>query len=426
MTISPARKFRGRFGLPGDKSISHRLAILGALAQGPTRIGNFSAADDCASTLRCLEHLGLAIGRQGSEVVVEGRGPEALRAPSGVLDCGNSGTTLRLLAGVLAACPFEATLNGDASLQRRPVERVAAPLRAMGARLDSNAGRPPLRVTGAALRGIDWTLEIASAQVKTAVLIAGLRADGRTRVHEPQTSRDHTERLLPAMGVSVDREDGWLAVSAGTLHGISMTVPGDVSSAAFLLIAALIAEDGEVRVEDVSLNPGRVGFIDTLREMGAALEVELTSDAPEPRGSITARSSRLRNVSIPPEKVASLVDEIPALAVAAAFAEGELRVSGARELRVKESDRIAALCEGLAAMGVRVEEREDGFSVHGGKRPRGARVRSFGDHRIAMAFAVAGLGCQPSTETAIEDSGSVAVSFPDFFERLTDATLGDA
>ncbi len=412
--------------MPGDKSISHRLAILGALAQGTTRIANFSAAEDCASTLRCLADMGVAVDRQGSAVVVLGRGPEALQPPSAVLDCGNSGTTLRLLAGVLAGCPFQATLTGDASLQRRPVERVAAPLRAMGAHLVSRDGRPPLRVTGGPLRGIDWRLEVASAQVKTAVLLAGLRADGRTRVQEPHSSRDHTERLLPAMGIPVDREDGWLSLSAGTLHGLSMTVPGDVSSAAFLLIAALIAEDGEVRVEDVSLNPGRVGFLEVLREMGAAIEIEVTSQEPEPRGNVTARSSRLHNVQISPERVASLVDEIPGLAVAAAFAGGELRVSGARELRVKESDRIAAICEGLGAMGVRVEEREDGFSVHGGARPRGARVSSYGDHRIAMAFAVAALGCQESTETVIEDSACVAVSFPDFFERLEGATAGDA
>jgi 3-phosphoshikimate 1-carboxyvinyltransferase len=370
--------------------------------------------------------MGVAVDRQGLEVVVEGRGPEALQAPSQVLDCGNSGTTLRLLAGVLAACPFESTLTGDASLQRRPVERVAAPLRAMGARLSSSDGRPPLQVTGAALRGIDWKLEVASAQVKTAVLIAGLLASGRTRVHEPHLSRDHTERLLPAMGAPVDREDGWLAVSPCSLHGISMTVPGDVSSAAFLIIAGLIAEDGDVRILDVSLNPGRVGFLAVLREMGADLRIEVTSEEPEPRGNITARSSRLRNVRIAPEQVASLVDEIPALAIAAAFAEGELHVSGARELRVKESDRIKALALGLGAMGVRVEEREDGLSVHGGARPHGARVGSFGDHRIAMAFAIAGLGCRDGSQTEIEESECVAVSFPDFFERLSAATAGDA
>ncbi len=417
MRLGPAPHFRGSFKLPGDKSISHRLALFGALAEGRTTIDNFSSAGDCASTVRCLRALGVDVLVQGARVVVEGRGFAGLKAPEGQLDAGNSGTTLRLLAGVLATCPFEATIAGDESLNRRPVERVAAPLRAMGALARSSDGRPPLTLRGGHLRAVDWSLPVASAQVKSAVLLAGLQAEGRTTVREPAASRDHTERLLPAFGVEVERER--LAVSVeggGGLRPVTMSVPGDVSSAAFLIVAGLILPDSEVRVEGVLLNPLRTAFLDVLRAMGAQLEMGLTAESPEPVGYVVARSSRLVGVSVGKEQVPALIDEVPALAVAAACAEGEFALSGAEELRVKESDRLSALREGLGALGADVEERPDGLRIRGGRPLAGAAVRSHGDHRIAMALAVASL--KASGETTLEGAEAAAVSFPEFFGLL--------
>jgi len=417
MRLSPVPHFRGSFKLPGDKSISHRLALLGALADGQTRIDNFSSAGDCVSTLRCLQALGVGVETMGARVLVNGRGFEGLRAPQARLDAGNSGTTLRLLAGVLAACPFEATIAGDESLNRRPVERVAAPLRAMGAKARSNDGRPPLTLRGGDLQAIDWTLPVASAQVKSAVLLAGLRANGRTTVREPAPSRDHTERLLPAFGVDVERAGLAVSVEGGAwLRPVSFSVPGDVSSAAFLVVAALILPESEVRIDGVLLNPLRTAFLDVLWEMGAQIEVGLSAEAPEPVGFIVARSSRLGGAVVRPERVPALIDELPALAVAAACAEGEFVLSGAEELRVKESDRLAGLREGLSALGAEVEELPDGLCIRGGRPLHGALVRSHGDHRIAMALAVAAL--KASGETTLEGAEAAAVSFPEFFGLL--------
>jgi 3-phosphoshikimate 1-carboxyvinyltransferase len=393
------------------------LAILGALADGATRIENFSTAADCASTLDCIERLGVDVERKGTAVTIRGAGPEALRAADGDLDAGNSGSTLRMLAGVLAGRPFRSVLTGDESLRRRPVERVAAPLRAMGARLTSTGGRPPLTIEGGPLRGVDWELSVASAQVKTAVLLAGLQASGRTSVREPAASRDHTERLLPAFGVAVARDGLRASVSGGArLRPVTMEAAGDVSSAAFLVVAALILPDSEVRIDDVTLNPGRTAFLGALRAMGAQLETGLTESEPEPRGWIAASSSRLRGTDVLPAVVPALIDELPALAVAAAVAEGRFTVSGAAELRVKESDRIAALAEGLTRLGARIEERPDGFAVQGGGSLRGAAVRAHGDHRIAMALAVAALAAEGETE--IEGAECACVSFPEFYGLL--------
>jgi 3-phosphoshikimate 1-carboxyvinyltransferase len=415
--LTPAPHLRGAFALPGDKSISHRLAILGALASGDTRIENFSSAADCESTLRCLEGLGVAVRRAGHVVSVVGRGPEGLAAPRHPLDAGNSGSTLRMLAGAVAARPFTTTLTGDASLRARPVERVAAPLRAMGAGVESVGGRPPLTLNGGPLRGIQWRLEVASAQVKTAILLAGLQADGTTIVIEPGRSRDHTERLLPLFGAGLERNGLETRVRGGArLRAAQASVPGDISSAAFLVVAALLLPDSEVTLEEVLLNPGRTAFLDVLRRMGADLEVQVRRYEPEPVGRIVARSSRLRGVEVPEPLVASLIDEVPALAVAASRADGRFVVSGAAELRVKESDRIAALAEGLRAMGAVVEERPDGLAIDGGRPLHGARVRSWGDHRIAMALAVAAMGATGDTE--LQDAGCVSVSFPEFWSIL--------
>jgi len=422
--LSPAPRFRGRFTLPGDKSLSHRLAIFGALAEGETRIGNFSTAADCSSTLRCLKDLGVEVRGSGRAVDVEGRGPAGLRAASGSLDAGNSGTTLRMLAGVLAGRPFRSVLTGDASLRRRPMERVAEPLRAMGATVATRDGTPPVMIEGAALRGIAWRLPVASAQVKTAVLLAGLQAEGVTTVTEPGRSRDHTERLLPAFGVPLVQEGPAVSVRGGTrLSPLTMEVPGDVSSAAFLIVAALVLPESWIHIENVLLNPARTAFIDVLRQMGGHIETALRCTEPEPVGWIEARTSRLRGVEVGADVVPSLIDEIPALAVAGTRAEGTFAVSGAAELRVKESDRIAALTEGLRAMGARVEERPDGLAIEGGPALRGAEVRAHGDHRIAMALSVAALSARGDTH--VEDAECASVSFPEFYAFLERGVAGD-
>ncbi len=417
MIVQPSDTFRGRFTLPGDKSLSHRLAILGALAEGETRIFNFSAAADCESTLGCLSALGVDVRREDGAVLVLGAGPEGLRPAPGPLDAGNSGTTLRLLAGVLAGRPFRSLLTGDASLCQRPVERVARPLRAMGAQAASTDGRPPLEIVGGSLRGISWELDVPSAQVKSAILLAGLQARGATTVREPLPSRDHTERLLPAFGVPLEVAGGAVGVHGqGALRPVTMTVPGDVSSAAFLVVAALIRPLGHVRLERVLLNPRRTAFLDVLRSMGARIDTGLEATTPEPWGWVEAHASRLRNVVIPPLLVPDLIDEIPALCAAAVHADGTFAVSGAAELRVKESDRIAALTEVLSRLGAAVTERSDGLAIEGGHRLRGAVVNARGDHRIAMAAAVAALGAASPTE--IEDGACASVSFPDFFPLL--------
>jgi 3-phosphoshikimate 1-carboxyvinyltransferase len=445
--IRPARTLRGRLSVPGDKSVSHRAAILAALARGRTEITNYSSSADCASTLEALRGLGVSVEREGPTVRVEGsgNGPKAggrgprLSPPSAPLDCGNSGTTMRLLAGVLASQPFTSTLVGDESLSRRPMRRVVEPLELMGARLSTEDGHAPLRVEGRApLRAIEYTTPVASAQVKSCVLLAGLGAEGRTRVLESELTRDHTERMLRWLGVPVaggferavergERAAGsFFAELEGpaelTARGIS--VPGDISSAAFLLAAAAMLEGSELHVEGIGLNPTRAGIIETLRALGADVnEVELGERSNEPVGDVRARGAELlgaegggafvlRGGAIP-----ALIDELPLLAVVGSQAAGGLEIRDARELRVKESDRISAVVENLRAMGAEVEEFDDGLRVGGPTRLRGARLRSFGDHRIAMAFAVAALAARG--ETYIEGAEEcVAVSFPEFFALL--------
>lgn len=413
MRVSQARHFRGRFTLPGDKSLSHRLAIMGALAHGESRFTNFSTADDCAATLRCLEAMGVRTRREANTVEVMGRGPEGLQAAAAPLDAANSGSTLRMLAGVVAARPFRTVITGDASLRRRPVERVAEPLRMMGARTSSSEGRPPLVIDGGELQGMTWAMTTPSAQVKSAVLLAALQAKGPTTVIEPARTRDHTERLLPAFGVPVEVRGAEVSVQGGArLQPFTFEVPGDVSSAAFLVVAALVVPDAFVHVENVLLNPRRTAFLDVLRRMGARIETGIRHEHPEPVGWIEARFSPLAGAEITTEEVPALIDEVPILAVAAACGRGDLVVRGAAELRVKESDRIAALAEGLRRLGAAATEHPDGLTVRGGRPLRGARVRSHGDHRIAMALAIAGLAAEGETE--IEDAGCIAVSFPEF------------
>jgi 3-phosphoshikimate 1-carboxyvinyltransferase len=409
--------------LPGDKSLSHRAAIFAALAEGHSAISNFSTAADCASTLGCLAALGVPIDRTGSTVRIGGRGFAGLRKPAGPLDAGNSGSTLRMLAGVLAGRPFRATLTGDESLCRRPVERVAEPLRAMGAVCTSTEGRAPLTIEGTRLRPLRYAMPMASAQVKTAVLLAGLQADGRTSLVEPSPSRDHTERLLPAFGVSIAREGATVSVDGpADLRAIDFAVPGDVSSAAFFVVAALVLPHSDVRIDDVLLNPQRTAFLDVLKAMGGDVEWGTTSEQPEPVGWVAARSSRMHGTVVTHEIVPALIDEVPALCVAAACAEGSFSISGASELRVKESDRIAALVEGLGRMGAQAHERPAGLEIDGGPRLRGAAVEAHGDHRIAMALAIAALTADGDTQIA--GAECAAVSFPEFFELLGAACRG--
>ena len=404
--------------MPGDKSITHRAFLFGALAEGVTTIAGASAGDDCTSTRKCLAALGVRFDavQDGPLISVHGGGP--LVRPAQRLDCGNSGTTLRLLMGILAATDFEAELAGDASLNRRPMERVAAPLRAMGARIETTDGRPPVRVTGTKLHGASLTPLAASAQIKSAILLAALRTQGRTIVHEPVLTRDHTERMIRAFGGTLRRDDADIVIDGPQrLKATSVQIPGDPSSAAPFVIAALLLPDSEVTIDGVLLNPHRVRYLDILRNMGGRIETEVTSlsDA-EPSGRIVARSSELRGVSISPHDVPAVVDELPILAVAGAFARGTFEVRGASELRVKESDRIKSMVEGLGALGARIEELEDGFRVQGGAPLAGTAVESHGDHRIAMALSVAALGAVGVTE--VLGAEVVSISLPRFFPEI--------
>ena len=404
--------------MPGDKSITHRAFIFGALAEGVTTIHGASGGDDCTSTRRCLAALGSRFESDARSPLITVQGGAPLSRPFGALDCGNSGTTLRLLMGVLAASSFESELAGDESLNHRPMERVAVPLRQMGAHIETTDGRPPVRIRGATLRGASVTPVAASAQIKSAILLAALAARGRTVVHEPVLTRDHTERMIRLFGGQVERRGSEISIEGPQrLRGTRVVIPGDPSSAAPFVVAALILPDSEVTIDDVLLNPHRIRYLDILREMGADIETTITSAADaEPAGRIVARSSSLTGVSIPPLDVPAVVDELPILAVAGALAGGRLEVRGASELRVKESDRIASMVEGLSALGADIEELEDGFRISGGRPLQGAPVRSHGDHRIAMALSVAALTASGHTEVA--GAEAVSISLPSFFPEL--------
>ena len=426
-TVHPARRLGGRFTAPGDKSITHRALILGALAAGETTVENANPGADCAATAACLGALGARIAVHGTERIVRGTAGR-LTAPSRPLDCGNSGTTLRLLAGPLAAQSFRAVLDGDDSLRRRPVARVIAPLRRMGATLQARDGDryPPLEIRGAALEPIHYPLEIASAQVASCVLLAGLFAGGRTTVALPRPARDHTERMLPAFGaeVAIGAGDAGPEISVQgpvTLRGTRVRVPGDFSAAAFFLALAAATPGAEVTALQVGLNPTRTGLLDVLERMGAVVErgaVHLESG--EPVGDVTVRGGdRLVAATIGPEELPRLLDEVPAWAIAAARAEGRSRLAGAGELRVKESDRLAALAENLRAVGIEAEDRGDSLEIHGGA-VRGGAVAARGDHRVAMAFAA--LGTLAREPVAVDDVRSIDTSFPGFMDILGSLT----
>jgi len=419
LRVGPGRVLRGEVRVPGDKSIAHRALLLGALADGTSVVRGFTGGADVEATLGVVQALGAMARWKDATVEITGRGLELGRDAPVALDCANSGTTMRLTAGLVAARAGDVTLDGDASLRRRPMERVAAPLRAMGARIDTHEGRPPLRVRGGALEAIEYVLPVASAQVKSAVLLAGLRTAGETRIHEPLPTRDHTERMLAAMGGAVTRTAATVTVRGGVaLRPLMLTLPADPSSAAFFAVAASLVPGAELVLRDVGLNPTRTGGLDLLERMGAHIERRtVQEEGGEPRADVVVRAGRLHGIVIAPHEVPGAIDELPVLAIAAALAEGETRLSGAAELRVKESDRLAALAQ-LRDVGGDVDITDDGFVIRGtGGRPlRGGRIAAGGDHRIAMAFAVAGLGSEGGIE--IDDPDCARVSYPGFFEQL--------
>jgi 3-phosphoshikimate 1-carboxyvinyltransferase len=431
MKIQPAGKLKGTINLPGDKSISHRAALFSALARGETRIENFATSADCASTLSCLEQLGVEIKRANSTVVVKGVGKTGFRESANPLDCGNSGTTVRLLAGILAGQRFDSVLIGDESLSKRPMKRVIEPLSAMNAGLEATENHLPMKVRGRnPLRAISFAPPVASAQVKSCVLLAGLNSDGQTSVLEKTPTRDHTERMLRWFGVAVDeteQENGRLITVSGEseLTAKDLIVPSDVSSAAFFLVAAACLKDSELVLPNVGLNPTRNAVVEVLQDFGAEIEVFNEREiGGEPVGDLRVRgrgrlpSKASANV-LRGKIIANLIDEIPILAVFGTQIEGGLEIREASELRVKESDRIKSVVENLRKMNAEVEEFEDGFRVAKSDL-KGAPVDSFGDHRIAMAFAVAALFA--AGETEIADAGCAAVSFPAFFDILQSVT----
>ena len=434
MIIRPAKRIRGQISVPGDKSISHRAAMLAAIAAGTSHLRNYSTSADCAATLSCLDQLGVRIERNDHEVIVHGVGLNGLRAPDSDLDCGNSGTTMRLLSGILAGQNFVSTLTGDDSLRSRPMQRIIEPLEMMGAKISSLNGRAPLQIDARrALQAIDYELLTASAQVKSCILLAGLHAAGKTTVVENEITRDHTERMLQWFGADIEvgqperePENARFAAVTGPaqLAARSISIPGDLSSAAYFIAAAALLRDSSLEIDAVGLNPTRTAFLDVFAAMDFIELHNVREDANEPAGIIqisgVAAEPLMRELDsrlvIDGADIAQLIDELPLLAVVGSqFAYG-IEIRDAKELRVKESDRIAATVAGLRAMGCEVEEYDDGLRVEGPAKLHGARIESRGDHRIAMSFAIAGLLAEG--ETQIIGADCVAVSFPEFFDLL--------
>ena len=418
MQIQPCGPLRGEITVPGDKSISHRAVMLGALANGTTHITGFLMGEDCLSTIDCFRKMGVEIEITDSEVIVEGVGLHGLCAPEETLYTGNSGTTTRLLCGILAGQPFTATLNGDASIQKRPMGRVIKPLREMGASIEGkNDNYGPLTLYPSELYGIEYRLPVASAQLKSAILLAGLYAEGQTTVIEPAPSRDHTERMFRALGVEVETHGSTITLEPPEdLYAVDIRVPGDISSAAFFLVAGAIVEGSELTIRNVGVNPTRTGILDVLHEMGADISISNFHDDAEPVCDLTVKHSMLRGVEIGGSIIPRLIDELPVIAVAAAYAEGETVIRDAQELKVKESNRIAAMVTELKKAGVDAEETDDGMIIRGGKRPHGAAFETYKDHRIAMSLAVLALAARSACR--IDEPEVVAISYPDFFHTL--------
>jgi 3-phosphoshikimate 1-carboxyvinyltransferase len=411
---------RGEISVPGDKSIGHRAVIFASIAYGRSRIFNLSGGEDNLRTVQAFKDLGIKIWSEGDSLCMEGNGWDGLSAAGETIDCGNSGTAMRLLSGVLAGLPFTSRLDGDASLRQRPMQRVIDPLSRMGAQIRSREGKglAPLEIQGGKLKGIDYRMPVASAQVKSAILLAGLQAAGMTSLEEPQTSRNHTELMIKGFGGEAKVEGRSVTVVGGQkLSGRDVHIPGDISSAAFFLVAAAVIRGSEIIVRDVGVNPTRDGVIDILRRMGAKIEfLNQRIETGEPVADIKVHGSELTGVEIGPEMAARTIDEYPILAVAGALAEGVTTISGVKELRYKESDRIATMTEGLRHLGVEVEEREDGMTIRGGKPLEAASVKTYGDHRVAMSLAIAGLSTSGGLQ--MDDVGCVDTSFPGFFELL--------
>lgn len=420
LEIRPLRRLDAEFSVPGDKSISHRGIMLGGMAAGSTRLRGFLPGEDCLSTLHALQALGCRVDRVApNEVVIEGRGGKLL-APAEPLDCGNSGTTMRLLSGVVAGQPFTTRLFGDASLSRRPMGRIAEPLRLFGAEIicESNGDRPPLTIRGTQLKAIDFASKVASAQVKSCVLLAALQAEGKSTFREPVLSRDHTERLLPAFGASFRKDQQTLILHGPQrLEGTELDVPGDFSSAAFWIVLAAGLPGSRLTLRHVGLNPTRTALISALLRMGAGIVEKVEHPTPEPMGTIVVQGGgRLKATTVSGSEIPNLIDEIPILAVAAALADGVTEIKDAAELRHKESDRLAVITRNLRLFGVPVEERPDGLAIEGGRTLVGAEVESDGDHRIAMSAAI--LGLLAKGKTLVKDTACIETSYPGFARQI--------
>ncbi len=417
--VKPPRRLRGDLRVPGDKSITHRALLLGAMATGTSRFAGPGIGADTRASAAVIRALGVGLELSAAQLLVHGRGLEALHEPAEPLDCGNSGTTMRLGAGLLAGRPFRSVLTGDASLRKRPMDRVVAPLRALGADIRARAGdtRPPIEIGPSSLRGTTYELPVASAQVKSALMLAGLQARGATTIRQPAFSRDHTERMLVGMGATIESQGLDLAVHPSIeLDPLEMTVPGDFSSAAFWIVAAVLHPDAEIVIRNVGLNPTRTGLLDVLAAMGAEIHVENAVSEPEPIGDITARSSSLSCTEVGGDLIPRLIDEVPLVALLGSHAAGTTHITDARELAVKESDRLGSTASGLGALGADVEPTPDGFWIAGSEATVGGAADAAGDHRIAMLLAVAGLtGASP---VSIHGAQAVDVSYPSFWDDL--------
>ena len=416
--LTTARALRGDVTVPGDKSISHRAVMFGALADADTHITGFLMGEDCLSTISCFKKMGVSIDVSEKEVVVHGVGLHGLKAPTELLYTGNSGTTTRLLCGILAGQPFSCTLNGDASIQKRPMGRIIKPLREMGADISGKDGNLcPLNIHPAPLHGIRYEMPVASAQLKSAILLAGLFANGPTTVIEPAPSRDHTERMLRGLGAQVVSNGTEITLTPPkALHAVNVEIPGDISSAAYFLVAGLILPNSDIVIRNVGINPTRTGILDALEAMGANIERLNERGTVEPICDLRVRSSHLHGTTIGGDMIPRLIDEIPVLAVAAAFADGKTVIRDAQELKVKESNRIATMTTELSKTGADVQETEDGMIIRGGKPLHGADFTSYADHRVAMSMAVCALACEGNS--SIDDPDCVAISYPTFFETL--------
>ncbi|MCH7615715.1 MAG: 3-phosphoshikimate 1-carboxyvinyltransferase [Nitrospinae bacterium] len=420
LTITPKGPLRGTVHVPGDKSITHRALILSALAEGDSTIRGYCRGEDCLNTLSALQKLGIPIEIEPDQVHVSGKGLWGLTEPAEPLDCGNSGTGLRLLTGVLAGQQFFTVLTGDASLRSRPMGRIVKPLQLMGAHIQGRKGGnlAPLAVTGSRLKGSDYVSPVSSAQIKSAVLLAGLFAEGETRFSEPLQSRDHTERMFRFFGIPFDVEGNSIRVTGGqSFQAKDLFVPGDLSAAAFFIVGASIVPDSEVRIPNIGLNPARTGILDILTEMGANIQIDNQRDeSGEPVGDLVIRTAPLHGIAIGASQVPTTIDEFPIFCVAAALAQGKTTVTGAEELRVKETDRIQAMATELKKLNVAIEETPDGFVVQGGSSLQGGHCQSYGDHRVAMAIAIAGLTAE--SPTVIDDTDCIETSFPGFHGKL--------